>query len=287
MSDNPKLVFEPITKRDLPICEIKGGKNNGLTIYINMGHCCNKCNFKCCSSKKKCCKDCLSGISGGGCQGCVNNPYFRDIRDFRIVDNGEMIPLPNEDKIEHGYIFGSTGSGKSVFCVKFAKQYQKMFDNPVYLISNIDEDKEIDKIEDLIRIPIEDIIQNKITPQSIHDSLVIFDDVDSIPDKKISLIIEKLRDQLLTTGRHFNITCLITSHLGANFNKTKIPINESGFVVIFPRGGNHVHIHRILHDYSGIDRKQEDKINKLNSRWVFIHKNYPSYVIYEKGCYLL
>jgi hypothetical protein len=280
-----QLVFEPKTKKDFPICKVKGGRHDGLIIYINMGHCCDNCTMKCYNSKKKCCKNCLSGISGGGCHDCNN---IGELKDFRIMDNGIMEYIPSYDKIEHGFIFGSTGSGKSVFCANFADEYQEMFeDNPVYLVSNVEEDSSIDHIKDLIRIPIEDIMSNKITPKSIHDSLIIFDDVDAIPDRNISNKIEKLRDQLLTTGRHTDVTCLTTSHLGANFNHTKVSINESAFYVIFPRGGNFVHIHRILHDYGGLDSRQEDKIKKLDSRWVLFHKNYPNFIVYEKGCYLL
>lgn len=289
MTNEPKLVFEPLTKKDIAICEVVGGQNNGLVIYINQGHCCDKCSMMCKRTKKKCCNDCLSSIYGG-CHSCENNQYSphyqTPIKEFKIFNNSEMIPLP-KDKPEHGYIFGKTGSGKSAFCVKYANKYQELFDNPVYLISNVNKDEEIDKIKDLIRIPIEDIKEDKITPESIHDSLIIFDDVDSISDKKISNMVEKLRDLLLTTGRHHNVYCLITSHLGANFNHTKVPINESAFVVIFPRGGNWVQLDRILKNYCGLDREEETKIKRLQSRWVMINKNYPSYVVYEKGCYLL
>jgi hypothetical protein len=280
-----QLVFQPTTKKDIAICKVKGGRHNGLIIYINMGHCCDNCTKKCYNSKKKCCKDCLSGISGAGCHDCNN---IGELKEFRIMDNGIIRYIPSHDKIEHGFIFGATGSGKSVFCAHYAEQYQKIFkDNPVYLVSNIDEDSAIDSIEDLIRIPIEDIMNGKITPKAIHDSLIIFDDVDAIVDKNISNKIERIRDQLLTTGRHSKVTVLVTSHLGANFLHTKTSINESAFTVIFPRGGNFVHIHRILHDYNGLDSRQEEKIKKLDSRWVLFHKNYPCFVVYEKGCYLL
>jgi hypothetical protein len=308
MVDNiPKLVFFPITRKDQAICEVRGGNNNDLVIYINIGHCCNKCSKICYRKKKKCCPDCLSGI-GGGCLQCGGEEIDTDeleglsiyeikkiikerepqiIREFTIHDNGEMVPVPKQGGTEHGFIFGSTGSGKSVFCCKYAEQYQKIYDNPIYLISNINEDVEVDKIKDLIRIPIEDVMTDKITPEAIHDCLIIFDDVDVIPDKNISLKVEKLRDQLLTTGRHFGISCLITSHLGSNFQHTKVPINESAFVVVFPKGGNWSQIDRILHNYSGLTRQQEDDIRRLPSRWVMIHKCYPTYVIYEKGCYLI
>jgi len=314
MSANvPKLVFTPITRKDMAVAEVRGGHNDELIIYINMGHCCNKCTKKCYSAKKKCCNDCLSGLSGGSLgdvrsTGCcagddaavmppgmsmyearqfIQERQPQILTEFRIHDNGEMYPIPKQGSTEHGFVFGSTGSGKSVFCSKYARQYQQIYENPIYLISNIEEDHEVDNIEDLIRIPIDDVMSGKITPQSIHDSLIIFDDVDAIPDKNISTVIEKLRDQILTTGRHFNISCLVTSHLGANFQHTKVPINESGFVVVFPKGGNWSQINRILCTYGGLTRQQEANIKQLPTRWVMYHKSYPPYILYEKGIYLL
>jgi|HubBroStandDraft_5_1064220.scaffolds.fasta_scaffold05393_6 hypothetical protein len=310
----PKLVFSKVTRKDRPICEVRGGASEGTIVYINEGHCCNDCSDKCYKKKTKCCDDCLSGISGGGCTQCggkmkkemfegmeihdmlraIDNFRQREttqvLREFRIHDNGTMVPIPKRTP-EHGFIFGATGSGKSVFCTMYAMMYQKLNSkkqsNVVYLITNIAEDPEIDKIPNLIRIPIDDIMNDLVAPGPIHDCMIIFDDVDAIPEKDKFTKVERLRDQMLTTGRHFGISCLVTSHLGANFQRTKVPINESGFVVVFPRGGNWNQIHRILNTYGGLDRQQEDTIRKLPSRWVLVNKTYPPFVVYEKGCYLL
>ena len=288
MIDNsPKLVFEPITKKDLPICEFSREED---IIYINTGPCCENCTTKCYRSKKKCCKDCLAGISGSGCQNCEQDQCFCefDISDQIGHISDKLLPVPNINSPEHGFIFGPTKSGKSVFCTNYAQQYQKYFNNnPVYLISDTTEDKEIEKINDLIKISMEDIMDDLITPESIHDSLVIFDDTDSIIDKDVFKKVERVRDRILTKGRHNNVYCLVTLHIGANHNHSRVPINESGFVVVFPKGGNWHQIDTILHKYGGLTKKQEDVIQNLPSRWVMFHKHYPPYILHEKGCYLI
>jgi hypothetical protein len=207
------------------------------------------------------------------------------MREYR--SSGECQPLPAPTN-ERGYIFGQTGSGKSVFCCKYAQEWERdHLDEPVYLISNIGEDPEIDKLPDLIRIPVEDVTEDQVSPQSVHDSLVIFDDIDAIPDKNVGKKIEAVRDEILTTGRHQNIYCLVTSHIGADFKHSRVPINESAFVVIFPQGGNWNQINRILKTYCGLSREQEARIKSLPSRWVMLHKSFPMYVVHEKGCYLV
>jgi hypothetical protein len=99
--------------------------------------------------------------------------------------------------------------------------------------------------------------------------------------------VEALRDQILTKGRHDKIYCVVTSHQGANWGHTRVPINESAGVVVFPSGGGWNHVERILKVYIGLDKKNIETIRKLESRWVFVHKQSPNFVVSEKNLYLL
>jgi hypothetical protein len=262
-----KLVFDQTTRKDRPIAEA-----NGEVVYINTGPCCSRCHGKRCHG---CCDDCLQACSSEG---------------FQDIEGDDVIPIPNG--AEHGFIFGSTGSGKSYFSSQYAQTYRKVYpENVIYLVSYIDEDDVLDKL-DIIRIPLGDI--SLISEKTIHDCLIIFDDVDALPpkndeydSKEMFKAVENLRDQLLTRGRHFGISVLVTSHLGANFTHTRVVINESGFVVIFPQGGNFHQIKTILQTYAGFETKQVQEIKNLKSRWVYVHKSFPPYVVHDKGVYTL
>jgi hypothetical protein len=47
-------------------------------------------------------------------------------------------------------------------------------------------------------------------------SVIIFDDIDVLNDKRIRDGVYSLLNQVLEIGRHFNISCLMTNHLPSN-----------------------------------------------------------------------
>ena len=271
-----RLTFEPNKKSEL-VAEVIGGVDDGLEIFLNEG------DFK-------------------------RNPnHFakQELKKYESPDKGTLRVIPKNESSQHIYVFGSSGSGKSYFASQYANEYLRLFpDNAIYLVTYIEDDDESLRIPNLVRIPIRDIMEGKISPKTIPDSLIIMDDIDSMPPvdieneasagaeeaykpKDIFLKVEQLRDSLLTTGRHNNISVLCTSHLGCNFKSSKVPINECNLIVVFPRGGNHNQISRILGVYCGLTKAQEREIYALPSRWVCLHKSYPPYVTYEKGIYIL
>jgi hypothetical protein len=40
-----------------------------------------------------------------------------------------------------------------------------------------------------------------------------------------------------------------------------------------------------MKEYANLDPVMINKALKLESRWVCVNKNYPSYMLYETGCY--
>ena len=48
--------------------------------------------------------------------------------------------------------------------------------------------------------------------KEFENSVVIFDDIDVISGKKIREAVYTTLSQILEIGRHFRITCLVTSH---------------------------------------------------------------------------
>lgn len=204
-----------------------------------------------------------------------------------ILKDGVIIPLPNKDVVEKIYISAPSGAGKSTFAGDYINQYKKMFkDDEVYILSSITEDKVLDKY-DPIRIPLdESFIEMDLQPEEIENSLMVFDDTDTIQNARIRNTVGNFRDWLLEQGRHFNIRLLITSHLLSNYKHTRRILNEATAVVVFPKSGSGTyHIKNFLKTYCGFDKAETKKFLNLNSRWVMVYRSYPQYVLYQHGCY--
>ena len=138
----------------------------------------------------------------------------------------------------------------------------------------------------------ESLIQN---PIDIHKeiepgSLVVFDDVDTFSDPKIINAINKLKADILETGRHANIPAVITSHLiNPNDRKAgRLIMNEMTTMTIFPRGGGSKYQQKYcLKNYLGYSNKEIDKLLKINSRWITFSKNFPQYILTESKAFII
>lgn len=221
-----------------------------------------------------------------------------------ILNDGMLEPVPDIEKERDVlYVSGPSGAGKSTFIATYLKNYCDIFpDNDIYMFSCVDSDPAFEMFESngpkkyrdkLIRIVLnseylEDIRQGEgITEHDLANSAVIFDDIDVMSDKTLKENIINLRSKCLEIGRHFNITTCCTTHQLCNYNKTKILIQESNKVVVFPRSGSTYHISRFLREYCGMKKNEIDKFINLPSRWVMIHKSYPQYILYKDGAYLV
>ena len=213
--------------------------------------------------------------------------------EFKIYDSGTLQPLPRFNKTERIYITGQTECGKSYFIKQFLKQFRKVYkkeeDKPIYIFSDVEEDEEIDAIPNITRFALDEELEEKdtIDPRNFADSICVFDDIDSIQNKKIYKLICNFRDALLRRGRHENISVIITNHLSTDFRNTRIILNECNSIVIFPHSGSTHGMKYLLTKYVGLDKNGIKKVLSLPSRWVLIHKNSPQYIMYEKGVYII
>lgn len=233
-------------------------------------------------------------------KGKVTLNIIEDKKDFtneaigkEFTTKDELLPVPNVHlEREVCYIAGPSGSGKSTMCSNYIKTFKKVFpNNSFFLFSRKPSDKILDKLKPL-RVPLnQDIVDNPIDiNQDINSgSLLLFDDCDTINDLGIKTAVNALLRDVLETGRSHNLSCILTSHLinGTDKNKTKTIFNEAHNITIFPQSGNPYAINYALKNYLGFDSKTISKILKLPSRWVFISKTYPVYVLYENGAYIV
>lgn len=205
-----------------------------------------------------------------------------------IIYEGEIQPLPKYNERECIYVAGPSGSGKSTYISNYASEYKKLFpNNRIIIFSRVMYDECLDKLKP-IRILINDqILEDPIKPSELTNSLVIFDDTDTIPDKILKECITKLKNDLLEVGRHENIYVAISSHLISNYRETRTVLNESHSITLFPAGGSVYGIKYILKNYGGMDQSDIAKAVKLPSRWITLKKTYPQAILYSKGVYLL
>lgn len=225
----------------------------------------------------------------------VNDADTNGYKTIVLDERGYMEPLLDDRGRSITYICGASGSGKSTVTRGLVINFNIMFPkSQVYLFSKVNTDPAFDDLEKkkmIIRIPIDQqLVTDPINVLEDIDekSLVIFDDTDTITDKNILKAVNNIKMQILEIGRHRNIYCIVTSHL-INTNDragTRTMMNEMHNLVIFPKGGGSVYQQRYcLKNYLGFNNKQINEIlNTSDSRWVWISKNYPQYVLTQKRC---
>lgn len=210
----------------------------------------------------------------------------------RIIfsDNTKLFPYPPIVS-QRIYVAGPSGSGKSTFIGEYLDMMQKMKGGKkkkIYIFSRVPDDEPLDKLKKVIRIPLEMDFLNKY-PLKIEDfkgDILVFDDIDTLANKDISKYLRAFRDDVLETGRHWDITVLSTSHLIANYQSTRTVINEGSAIVIFPRGSTWGATAGFLERYLGFTKKQIDYIEGLPTRWIWFYKDYPKYAVHERGAFL-
>jgi energy-coupling factor transporter ATP-binding protein EcfA2 len=215
----------------------------------------------------------------------TQNDKIKTFDKLELTD-GMFQQVPNTKKERDvGMICGASGSGKSTYCKNYIIEYNKAYKNrPVYLLSNLDKDETLDSLKIISRIKIdEQLLKDPLTVKDFKDCLVIFDDVEIIPNKFIKRAVYQLLDEIIMTGRHFNISCLMVSHAGTG-NEVKRILQECHFFVYFPWGQN---LKYTLEKYLGLDNKQIRQIKATKSRWACVFKNYPQAVLTEKHLFLL
>lgn len=201
----------------------------------------------------------------------------------------KIFPVPQKES-ERIYVPAPSGSGKSTFIGEYLNFIREKYGKKrkIYIFSRVDEDKPLDKHKNVIRIPLEeDWFKTKpLNIDDFKDGILIFDDIDTIMNKSVVRYVRNFRDDVLETGRHYNMTVISTSHLIANFLATRTLINEANAIVLFPRGSSFSAISNFLDRYMGFTKKQIRYVEKLPTRWIWFWKEYPKYAIHEKGAFI-
>ena len=121
--------------------------------------------------------------------------------------------------------------------------------------------------------------------ETYKKSLCIFDDCHTYTGR-IGKSLEQLQRDLMNLGRSYKTNIVITSHLLNNYKQTRDVLNELTKLVIFPSGTSYHSLKYCLSKYFGLDKKEIEKLLKLDSRWVCISK-FPRYIIAQKDIYII
>lgn len=219
--------------------------------------------------------------------------------------------IKNEKQVYHTLVTGQTGSGKSYVIGQCLEQMMKT------LLPPLTEEEELYREQDDLEIAASnivifsgspsdaalDIVRNGRTPirmdlkhenlqdielSDLKNSIVIFDDIERISfSKKVRDYLVRLRDDMLENGRHYNINMFTVSHNPLGGPLTRVVNSETGYCFIFPRHNAGKRLSDYLDRYVDLTQQQIDRIKELPSRWVFIRRRFPRYVVYQHGAYLL
>lgn len=242
------------------IAQIIGGEMNGKIIYVN-------------SSEDK--------------EDLIKRP-FTSLK----LKNGRLQPIKSKNKERCvQYCFGASGSGKSTNVKNYIKAMRKLEKKeiPVYLFSYLDEDSSLDEINPL-RVKIdEELLENPISLDEFEPgSIIIYDDVDCIPNAPLRKYLIALANEILQVGRHYNLNIIFTSHLPTLKNESRIILAEAHNIIWFPKcGGNMKQTNYLLKDYLGLTNDIINEQKNSKSRWAMYGTRYPNYVMNERAIKLL
>lgn len=222
--------------------------------------------------------------------------YYLIIEDIKksnskivIKDSSKLSYIPSSAFIERVLVTGISGSGKSTWSSDYIDKYLKMHKNKrkFYIISNVDEDTILDKLEP-IRLDLEKLAYDGIEVEEIEKSIMLIDDIDTIEDKQVNKVIRAITNNLLEVSRHYETNLIITSHQLQNYRQTKTQLNEANIIVMFMKSNARA-IKNYLKTYENFTDDQINRILNLNSRWAMLYKGFahPSFILYEKGAYLI
>jgi hypothetical protein len=207
-----------------------------------------------------------------------------------LKTEGKFQYLPNKDKERTIlYVLGSSGSGKSYYTASYALEYHKMFPKrPIYILSYVDSDSSIDRIKTARRINLKEEFMNaELEAEDFTESLVIFDDCDCISDKPLKVKVRDILTKLLNTGRHTKTSVIYLSHIACGGMETKGILNEAHAIVFFPQSLGGRTRKYLLDNYLGLNKKQQERLDTIDTRAICIVKSYPMCILAEKEIYTL
>jgi hypothetical protein len=128
----------------------------------------------------------------------------------------------------------------------------------------------------------EELLNDSLTSEDFKNSMIVFDDIESIPSKTLNKEVHRILTDILTTGRHYNVSACCVYHNACNGALTKAILNECHAITMFPKTMGGRSMKYLLDNYLGLDKDEIKRLKKLKTRALTIVKGYPRLAIAEK-----
>jgi len=223
---------------------------------------------------------------------------FKPLRKARINNKiSHFFPAITDffktNQVDHIMVSGQTGCGKTTFIKEYAEHFKQKYPKARGLLfSSKKEDELLDTLKFIDRVDIdEDILVNPYTLEEMGSiskpSLIIFDDIQDFPNKKLNVEIARLRDEVMRNGRSSGLFSIYVNHDPCDYKATKSQIFEANKMVIFPKKCGMGTYNYLLEKKLHLNKKTIEAINTLKSNYVCINKNVPNSVISDNYILLL
>lgn len=223
--------------------------------------------------------------------------YYDALKEFEKLkhkgirlNSGKFEPLLDHTRYERYYVAGASGSGKTYYSTKLVEQYLKKHkkqDNDFVMVSGV---APSEKLEELMPNMVDpsDVYNEGLSEDAIRDSIVMFDDVLSIPEKRVKNAVLGSINHMIETNRHTRTTVIVINHLLSSAHETRKLLNEATTIVFFPKASAKHSIVNYLKAYEHMDSDMIRRIVNLPTRAVSLYKGIDNpYILYDKGAFLL
>jgi hypothetical protein len=122
---------------------------------------------------------------------------------------------------------------------------------------------------------------------SFEQTLFIFDDVESVRPEKLSKSLTLFKNYLVTVGRSSSIDIILCNHIARDGSKTRVELNESSALVLFPRAGTLYHMVSYLEVYLRLSKHQIARLLDRRNRCVMLYKEHPMFAISETEIWIV
>lgn len=214
--------------------------------------------------------------------------YDEDLKDEHVkLPDGYWIPALGTREFDgHIYISGATGAGKSYVIRKMINNDKKR--RTCILFTDLgNEDPVFDGMDYKKYAPVHNEARNEVDGHWLKrngdNKIMIFDDV------QFNKEIIQYRDFMLEKGRHIGSIVICVNHKLQDYFNTKVPLNESRFVICFPCA-NKGAVTRYLKRELELEKKKLIDIIETccnEGRQMIIHKFAPSCIAGKESIFKL